>query len=480
MSQKLNNKVVIATKWSGATEIATKLVSPISTMVLARLLTPDAFGILVTANMVISFAEIFTDAGFQKYIIQHEFKDDSDKYQSIAVAFWSNLFFSLILWFILCFFSDSIATLVGCKGEGIVIAVSSICIPIAAFSSIQMAIFKRAMDFKTLFGIRILGVFIPLLVTVPLAYLTKSYWSLIVGMISLNLSNAILLTWKSPWKPRWYYDFSRFKNMFSFTMWSMIESVSIWLTAYFDIFVVGTMLSQYYLGLYRTSMNTVAQIIGIITSATTPVLFSSLSRLQDNPLEFERMFFRFQKIVGVLVIPIGISIFLFKDFVTLFLLGNQWVEAAPFIGLWALISVILILLSHYSSEVYRAKGKPKLSVLSQWLYIIVLWPTVLIAVHYSFETLYVARSFVRLESILVDLIIMGWVIRINIIKMLTNIIPPLIAGGAMCIVLLLPNNDSVILNICYFIVSYIIYAGVILQFKEERQSLFELKKLIKR
>ena len=84
MSQKLNNKVVIATKWSGATEIATKLVSPISTVVLARLLTPDAFGILVTANMVISFADIFTDAGFQIYIIQHEFKDDSDKYQSIA------------------------------------------------------------------------------------------------------------------------------------------------------------------------------------------------------------------------------------------------------------------------------------------------------------------------------------------------------------------------------------------------------------
>ena len=67
----LNKKVVRATKWSSLTEIAAKLVSPISTMVLARLLAPDAFGILVTATMVISFAEIFTDAGFQKYLIQH-------------------------------------------------------------------------------------------------------------------------------------------------------------------------------------------------------------------------------------------------------------------------------------------------------------------------------------------------------------------------------------------------------------------------
>lgn len=86
-NQNLNSKVISATQWSGITEIAAKLVAPVTTMVLARLLTPDAFGVLVTAQMVISFAEIFTDAGFQKYIVQHEFVDDSDKYKSTAIAF---------------------------------------------------------------------------------------------------------------------------------------------------------------------------------------------------------------------------------------------------------------------------------------------------------------------------------------------------------------------------------------------------------
>lgn len=85
--QNLNSKVISATKWSGITEIVAKLVAPVTTMVLARLLTPDAFGVLVTVQMVISFAEIFTDAGFQKYIVQHEFVDDNDKYKSTAAAF---------------------------------------------------------------------------------------------------------------------------------------------------------------------------------------------------------------------------------------------------------------------------------------------------------------------------------------------------------------------------------------------------------
>ena len=359
----LNNQVVTATKWSTVTEIAAKLVSPISTMVLARLLTPDAFGVLVMATMVISFAEIFTDAGFQKYLIQHKFKSTDDLYRSTTVAFWSNLTLSLVIWFGIILFAEPIAILVGSEGHGDVIAVSCFCIPLAAFSSIQMALYKRNLDFKTLFLVRIIGVLIPLVVTIPLAYFTRSYWSLIIGMIALNLSNAIILTIKSPWKPKWFYSFKLLKEMFSFTVWSMIEAISIWLTGYVDIFIVGTMLNEHYLGIYRTSMSTVGQIMGLITAATTPVLFSSLSKLQDDDAGLKKMFFSFQKLVGILVIPLGVGIFLFQDLITTILLGNQWHEAAHFIGLWGLTSAVTIVLSNYCSEVYRAKGKPKLSVL---------------------------------------------------------------------------------------------------------------------
>ena len=311
-----NKQVVTATKWSAITEIAAKLVAPVSTMVLARLLTPNAFGILVTATMVISFVEIFTDAGFQKYLIQHNFDSDKDLFQSSTVAFWSNLVLSLAIWLVIICFSENIATLVGNEGRGDVIAVSCFCIPLAAFSSIQMALYKRSFDFKTLFWVRIVGIMIPLVITIPLAFLTRSYWALIIGMIVLNLSNALILTAKSQWKPNFFYRISLLKEMYSFTVWSMFEAISIWMTSYIDIFIVGTMLSQHYLGVYRTSMSTVGQIMGLIVSATTPVLFSSLSKLQNDNRELRRMFFSFQKIVGILLIPLGVGIFLFSDLIT--------------------------------------------------------------------------------------------------------------------------------------------------------------------
>lgn len=475
----LNNRVKAATKWSAITEIAAKLVTPITSMVLARLLTPEAFGVVTTLAMIISFVEIFTDAGFQKYLVQHEFNDAQDRDKSTNVAFWSNLLLSLVIWGVIALFAEPLATLVGNPGLGNVLIVACVSIPLAAFSSIQMALYKRDLDFKTLFKVRIVSTLMPLLVTIPLALWLRSYWALIIGTISVNIVNAVLLTAFSKWKPRLFYSLAKFNEMFSFTIWSLIEAISIWLTGYVDVFIVGTMLSQYYLGLYKTTSAMVGQIMGLITAVTTPILFSALSRLQNDEKEFRRLFFRFQKLVGLLVIPLGMVLFIFCDEATELILGSQWMEASGFVGLWGGTSAIMIVLSHYSSEVYRSKGLPKLSVLAQFLHLIVLWPTVLIAVKFGFEVLYIARSLVRLECILVNLCLMGWIIKMPIGKMLTNILPSCIAACCMCVVFLFPSTDSMIWTAVYFFMSIAIYLGIVMLFPEERTTLLSISRIIK-
>lgn len=284
--QELNQKVAKATKWSMLTEIISRLIAPITSMVLARLLTPEAFGIVATLTMIISFAEIFTDAGFQKYLIQHEFENTTDREQSTNVAFWSNFIVSLIIWGLITLFCEPLASFVGNPGLGYVIAIACISIPLAAFSSIQSALYKRDFDFKTLFRVRFVGIFVPLVITIPLALYLRNFWALILGTIAKDVINAVLLTYYSSWKPSIFYSWKKLNNMFAFSSWSLIEQISIWLTSYLDIFIVGKVLSSYYLGVYRTSTITVGQIMGIITAATTPVLFSSLSRLQNDEKEF--------------------------------------------------------------------------------------------------------------------------------------------------------------------------------------------------
>lgn len=475
---ELNTKILNAAKWSSVTEIIAKLITPITSIVLARLLTPEAFGVVATLTMVITFAEIFTDAGFQKYLIQHEFTDEVDKEQSTDVAFWSNLIISLVIWLLIGIFADPLAAMVGNPGLGHVLVIACLSIPLGAFSSIQMALYKRDLDFKTLFKVRIVGICIPLLVTVPLAFYLRSYWALVIGTIVTNCANAILLTIYSKWKPRLFYSFVKLKEMFSFSAWSVVEAVSIWLTGYVDVFIIGIYLNEHYLGVYKTSMTVVGQILGLITAATTPILFSSLSRLQDDDNAFQTLFFKFQKFVGLLVIPLGVGIYCYSDLVTKILLGDQWLEASSFIGLWGLTSAFTIVLSYYSSEVYRAKGRPKLSVLAQSMHLIVLLPAVLIAVRYGFETLYITRALVRFQGIIVDLIIMYCVIHISLWSLLKNIFSSVFAALLMGVlaILLKDVSLSILWQIISILICAMVYFGIIIIFPSNRSILLSFIK----
>lgn len=471
---EIKGKVARATRWSALTEIVAKLVTPITSMVLARLLTPEAFGVVTTITMIITFAELFTDAGFQKYLVQHEFKDDTDRTQSTNVAFWSNFVMSLLIWGGIALFSEPLAALVGNPGLGHVVIIACAAIPLAAFSSIQMALYRRDLDFKTLFKVRVASILVPIVVTIPLALWLRSYWALIIGHLMQNVTNAVLLTLFSRWKPRFYYSFAKLKEMLSFTVWSLIEHVSIWLTGYVDVFIVGTMLSQHYLGLYKTSSTLVGQIMGLVTAAATPVLFSSLSRLQNNDAEFKQMFFKFQKLVGILVFPLGIILFCFSDLITTLLLGSQWMEASGFIGLWGLFSALNIVFSHFSSEVYRALGRPKLSVLVQWLHIVVLWPVVLVAVGYGFETLYTARSWVRLELMAANLVVLYYVVHITLLQMVRNVFPSLVAslmamGVAMTLRMVVVDNLS--MQLVSLLSCAVAYIAILALFPKERKTI---------
>lgn len=477
-----NSKIIGATKWSAITEIAAKLILPISNMVLARILTPDAFGVVATISMIVSFAEIFTDAGFQKYLIQHEFEDDTDREQSTNVAFWSNFILSIALWAIIAIFCEPLARVVGNPGLGHVITVACISIPLAAFSSIQMALYKRDFDFKTLFKVRIIGILIPIVVTIPLAFLFRSYWALVIGTIVTNIVNALVLTLYSKWKPRFFYSWSKLKEMLTFSVWSMVEAISIWMTGYIDIFIIGVYINEYFLGIYKTSMTTVGQITSIITAATTPILFSALSRLQSDRGAFQELFFKFQKLVGMLVIPLGVGIFCFSGLITQILLGSQWGEAASFIGLWGLTSALTIVLSHYSSEVYRSLGKPRLSVLAQILHIVVLCPAMLIATQYSWETIYVTRAIVRLELILVNLVIMHIVIKISPIKMISNIFPSIFSAIIMGVAGwgLASLNNAIWWQLFAVCTCIVVYTLTITRFKTEKQILQSFIKQFKK
>ncbi|MED3998189.1 lipopolysaccharide biosynthesis protein [Peribacillus frigoritolerans] len=479
---ELKGKMLNATKWSSLTEIAAKIIAPITTMILARILAPESFGVVATITMIVSFADMLSDAGFQKYLVQHQFKDSHEKYKYTNVAFWTNLGISFLLWGIIAIFCERIATMVGNPGLGNVIAIACIQLPLTAFSSIQMALYRRDFDFKTLFWVRLISVLIPFIITIPLAFLGLNYWALIIGTICGQITNAVILTMKSNWKPKVFYSINILKKMLSFSIWSLIESVSIWLTIWVDTFIVGSILNEYYLGLYKTSTTMVNSLLALITAATTPVLFSALSRLQDNNEQFNKTFFKMQRIISILIFPLGVGVFLYSELVIQILLGSQWSEASEVIGVWALTSAITIVFGHYCSEVYRAKGRPKLSFLAQFLHLIVLAPVCLISAKYGFLIFVYARSWIRIEGILVHFLIMKFVVRFPVLKMISNVSPAAISAIVMGFVgyFLQQLNHGVVWSFVSIFICIIFYFGVLYLFPNMRDEIFDMLKRLKK
>ena len=98
----------------------------------------------------------------------------------------------------------------------------------------------------------------------------------------------------------------------------------------------------------------------------------------------------------------------------------------------------------------------------------------------GFDSLCEARSLVRLQLVLVQIFIMAVVVKMNVVKMFTNILPSIIASFSMMLIWILPKAVSFTMQFVYIFICMLIYFSVIMLFREEREICFNLKSLIKR
>lgn len=472
----MDTKVVAAAKWSLITEILAKLITPITNIILAHILAPTAFGILATIMMVISFAEMLADAGFQKFLVQYEFESEEAKQKSVSVAFISNIVLAIVLWIAIIVCRDELASLVGNEGLGIPLAVMGAMLPLSAFSSIQMAMYRRNFDFKFLLSIRMITIITPLFVSIPMALAGFDYWSLIAGLLVAQLFTAIALCVRQEKLISIYFSYPIFRNMFSFSAWSLAEAFSIWLTAWVDTFIISHFLNAYYLGVYKMPTAIVTTVMAVATSSMAPVLFSALSRHQHNKEEFEKTFLTFQRYMALFLVPLGVGMFVYQDFIVQILLGPQWKLAGIVLGLWALSSSLVTAISYLISEAFRAKGMPNISFLAQMLHLIVLIPVIYICVQYDFTTFVYARSIVRIQMIGVLLYLLAVYVKMDawsvIFNIKTYIITSAIIGiGSYALLHLYNSMIWAIFCICVSLISYLV---VLYLFPTERVVLTKI------
>ena len=481
-NSQLEQKAAIAAKWSLVTQVVAKLISPVTQLVLAHLLVPEVFGIVATITMVISFAEMFSDAGFQKYLIQHDFDGDGELSKTACVAFWTNLSIASLLWILLILFNSPVAKLVGCEGLGFLLAIAGASLPLVAVSSVQTALYQRSFNFKILFSSRLGSAAILFFVAVPLAFFGFSYWSIVIGTILSNIYVATWLTIRSPWKPKFEYSFKLLKQMLSFSIWTLVEAFVIWITSYAGTFVLGAMMSTYYLGLYKTSISFASAIVGLATSALNPVIFSTLSRLQSDRRQFDAFFYRIQSLLGFVCTPLACCLLIFRDSLVAVLLGENWLETATFLGLYAASCAFVVVFCHTASEAYRALGHPKYSTAVQLGYLCVLIPSLVLGAHAGYETFSWLIPVVRtLAFVLIHFAVCKYAIHLSPWKMIKQQFPVYAVTAVDCILCMTVIdllNLGYLAQLLVLATGGVFYTGLSLVFKPTRRLLASLLRAV--
>jgi O-antigen/teichoic acid export membrane protein len=407
-AQAVTARAAGSLKWSALMEIVSRTAQPVIFIILARLLKPTDFGVVATAMVAISFAQMFWDAGLSKALVQtREVPEDA-----AHVVFWTNILLGLLIYIILFFSAPAIALFFNSPGSGPVLRVLGFQIIIASFTSVQQALFVRDLDFRRLFWIKLLTAFVPGFCSIPLASFGYGVWSLVTGSLLGQVFNCWLLWWRSDWRPKFIFNKALAGKLFTFGYWVVFESLGAWLIIWGDNLVVGRFLGVHDLGVYRTGWMLVTILFGLVLNPFLPVIYPTFSRLQDDLPTLKSTFHRVNRIIFALALPMGAGLLLVSPEAAEVLFGQEWQGLGFVMGLLGLMMGLGWLVG-INPELYRAMGRPDVNTKLVFISLLYYLPAYYFAAQSGLEAFSITRLAVALAAIPLHIYLSVKVLRLS-------------------------------------------------------------------
>ena len=320
MAESLKHKTLKGTIWSSVERFSVQAVSFIVMIIMARILTPDDYGLVAMLTIFIAISQSLVDSGFSNALIRKQDKDETDN----STVFYFNIAVGLILYLILFFSAPLIARF---YKEPLLIPITrviSLSVLINSLVVVQRAILTSNIDFKTQAKASLTAAIISGIVGIYMAYSDFGVWAIVWYQIT-NLSvNALLLWILSKWRPQLLYSWKSFSELFGFGSKLAISGIIDTLYNNIYLIVIGKVFSASDLG-YYTRASQFAQFpssnfTGIIQRVTYPILCT----LQNDIPRLRDVYRRFLRLSAFIVFPLMIGLAAVAKPLILILLKEQW------------------------------------------------------------------------------------------------------------------------------------------------------------
>lgn len=295
----------------------------ISTLILARLLTPNDFGVVAVANLVIYFCEVISNTGLQQYIVKSE-----EVSEEIVNSAWTfNLLTKALIAAMLYALLPFVHLLYNNHKIQLAIAFLIPVILFRAMANPEIQLHRRNLTYKTIFKLEVTTKLIGFVGVVSIAYYSRSFWALIIGDLISNLTMTVLSYFYCHHRPK--FIISNVKKQWDFSKWMMARGLVGYSRAQVDTFLVSKFFSVPILGSFNIAREfTVMPANEIIKPAIEPFL-ATFSEVREKADLLKQQFNIALILIQILIAPIAAFLYFYHVGVVQVLLGDKWSSAAP-------------------------------------------------------------------------------------------------------------------------------------------------------
>ena len=332
----VSSKVLKASALSLLIKFIQKSLGLISTLILARILTPDDFGIVAISALVLHFCDVLSTAGSESYLIQ---KPEVSK-DDINSSWTLELILKLFLWGCLVSCIPFISEFYEQEKLSNALLLSSCVLLINAFKSPGIALLKKHLEYGKIFSLGIVQKVISFSVVIGFVLYSPSYWAIILGDVVSAVVFVIGSYIIHSYRPKLCK--LKITEQLAFSKWILLKSGVGYARAQMDVFFVGKLFSAPELGSYHLARHlSVMPSTDIIGPAIEPLL-ASFSKVKHDFNALNRQFYISFFVIVSIITPIAVYMWSYPETIIDLLLGGQWESA------YSLLSALSLLLFTFS------------------------------------------------------------------------------------------------------------------------------------
>jgi len=310
-------------RWVGIGQVGYRLVSMASSIVLARLLMPDDFGVIALARLVLGFVMLLSAWGIDAAIIVEE-----KRVKQIAnVAFWINFGIMVILGIITIVISPWVKKFYDTPILQPILFWMGIGLVLQSFELVPRTLLNRELNYKYLTVVNLSVEIFNTILVITLAFLGCGVWSLVIPQVLASPLRIIPFCMKTKWFPSLYIERADVKRVLSFGKSILGAELIRYLNNNIDYFIIGKLLSKAKLGYYSFAFNLANWPVENIVKIINTVFLPTLSKVQSDLAEMKRLFLRVTEMISLVTFPIfGVLLGATYELIIV-IFGNKWIPA---------------------------------------------------------------------------------------------------------------------------------------------------------